>query len=181
MAAPFDAWVSIFCPIADPTAATRTMEANRACFFMSLLLFRLGVGSRRPRQQGLPDAGLVNGLSRLDFGALHRLGENHHPVADHAPARLNRERPDPLDDDRLALATVVLEHFAFRADLQLKDLALLDLDVGAGAGIEQEDAAFRVDPHLAIAQLRDAHHNRTPPGSRDDLVDDLLRKRIEDD
>src|SRR5438128_2087817 len=119
------------------------MEANRACFFMSLLLSRFRVGSRRPRQQGLLDAGLVHGLSRLDFGTLYRLGKDHHPVADHAPARLNRERPDPLDRNRLTLATVVLKHFTFRVDLQLKDFALLDLAVGAGAGIEQEDAAFR--------------------------------------
>src|SRR5271166_6582134 len=180
-------WVSIFCATAGTNTAASTANINTtrlmACLFLPLVqcctyrrlppkspgrLWLVGFKQRRD---------IPTGELRPPLG----VGKDHLPVAYFAASRLDRELPDSLQNNGRASLVAIGEHFSRLRDLRHEDQAFNDLAVGLGEGLNQEDPPFCVDFHLAVAQTGNFHGDRTATGSFRDLVNDLLRKAVEDD
>src|SRR5664280_2882664 len=180
-------WVSIICATAGITTAASTANINTtrlmACLFLSLVQC---CTSRRLPPKSPGRLWLVGFKQRRDIPTRKLrpplgVGKDHLPVAYFAASRLDRELPDSLQNDGRAFLVAVGEHFPRLRDLRHEDEAFNDLAVGLREGLNQKDSPFRVDFHLAVAQTGNFHGDRTATGSFRDLVNDLLRKAVEDD
>ncbi len=113
--------------------------------------------------------------------ALLGLGKHDLPVAHFTSAGLHAERLDPLMLNQLSVASVVHEQPSVLSHLHEERLALTHLPVIGSHLIDQEHTTFRVDLDCSVAQLRYCNCDRATAGTTHDLVDELLRKRIEND
>src|SRR5271157_4838545 len=179
--------VSIFCATAGTNSAASTANVNTTrlmdWFFLPLVpnVVRPGDSLRSL----LDGCGLV-GFQRRNIS--HRelrpplgFGKDRLPVAYFAASRLDRELPDSLQNNWRAFLVAVGEHFPRLRDLRHEDQAFNDLAIGLGEGLNQEDSPFRVDFHFAVTQTGNFHGDWTATGSFRDLVNDFLRKAVEDD
>src|SRR5271166_3695216 len=179
--------VSIFCATAGISTAASSANINTtrlmACLFLPLVQCCTS-GRLPPKSPGR--LWLVGFQQRRDTsrGKLRPplgVGKDHLPVAYFAASRLDRELSDSLQYNGRAFLVAVGEHFSRLRDLRHEDQAFNDLSVGLGEGLNQKDPPFRVDLHLAVAQTGNFHGDGTATGSLRDLVNDLLRKAVEDD
>src|SRR5664280_2057485 len=179
--------ISIFCAIAGTTAAASTANINTtrlmACLFLSLV--QCCTSRRLPPKS--PGRLWLVGFKQRRVISLREVrpplgvGKDHLPVAYFAASRLDRELADSLQNDGRAFLVAVGEYFARLRDLRHEDQAFNDLSIGLCEGLNQEDPPFRVDFHRAVAQTGNFHGDGTATGSLRNLVNDLLRKAVEDD
>ena len=109
------------------------------------------------------------------------VGKDNLPAAYFASPGLDRELPDPMENDGRAFLIAIGEHLPRLRDLRHEDQAFNDLSVGLFEGLDQEDPPFRVDFHLTVTQTGDLHGDGTVTGSLRDLVNDFLWKAVEHD
>ena len=116
-----------------------------------------------------------------NFRAPLSAGECDNPIPCFTSAGLNREGAHTLQDDRRALRIPLSKHLALPGHLGQKDEACMDLAVAIGEMADQKDPSLPVNFHFAVAEIWDLYADGTASGSFRDLVDNLLRKRVEDD
>src|SRR5208283_4626919 len=180
--------VSIFCATAGTTTAASTANINTTRFMDRFFPF-LGPNVVRPGdslRSLLDGCGLVGfqqwrNSSRRELRPPLGVGKDHLPVAYFAASRLDRELPDSLQNHGRAFLVAVGEHFPRLRDLRHEDQAFNDLAVGLGEGLNQKDPSLRVDFHFAVAQTGNFHGDGTATGALRNLVNDLLRKAVEND
>src|SRR5271166_1116444 len=179
--------VSIFCATAGISTAASTANINttRLMVCLFLPLFQCCTSRRLPPKS--PGRLWLVGFKQrrnIPGGELRPplgVGKNHFPAPYFAASRLDRELSDSLQNNGRAFLVAIGEHFPRLRDLRHEDQAFNDLAIGLGKGLNQKDPPFRVDFHLAVAQTGNFHGDRTATGSLRDLVNDLLRKAVEDD
>jgi hypothetical protein len=93
----------------------------------------------------------------------------------------NREGAHTLDDNWRALCIPFSKYLALSGHLRQKDEAFMDLAVAIGEMADQKDASLPVNFHLAVAEIGDLDADGPSSSAFRDLVDNLLRKRIEND
>src|SRR5262249_10534008 len=103
------------------------------------------------------------------------------PVPCLAPAGLNGERTDPLDDDGRALRVPFTKHFTFLCHLSQKGQPFVNLTFAVGEMAHQEDPSIPVDIHFASAETGNLDADRATSCSFSDLIYNFLRKRVEHD
>src|SRR5271166_2366833 len=179
--------VSIFCATAGISTAASTANINttRLMVCLFLPLFQCCTSRRLPLKS--PGRLWLVGFKQrrnIPRGELRPplgFGKDQLPIAYFAASRLDRELPDSLQNNGRAFLVAIGEHFPRLRDLRHEDQAFNDLSICLREGLNKEDPPFRVDFHLAVAQTGNFHGDGTATGSLRDLVNDLLRKAVEDD
>src|SRR5271165_2128862 len=179
--------VSIFCATAGISTAASTANINttRLMVCLFLPLFQCCTSRRLPPKS--PGRLWLVGFKQrrnIPGGELRPplgVGKDHFPIAYFAASRLDRELPHSLKNNGRAFLVAVGEHFPRLRDLRHEDQAFNDLAIGLSEGLNQEDPPFRVDFHFAVAQTGNFHGDGKATGSLRNLIDDLLRKAVEND
>ena len=108
-------------------------------------------------------------------------GKCDNPIPHFASAGLNWEWADTLDHYGRSLLVTFAKHFSASGHLGQEDEPFVNLTIAIGERADQEYSPFAIDLDLAVAEIRNLHGDWPSSGANGNLINYLLRKRIEHD